>query len=137
MQLSLTLNSEEVTLGIRSSPYILFYVTHMFFFQVEIKKNNCCQKDCFGPCITYRTAPNQLKIPLNKLPWFGTVFENFQCIFLPIWFCLDLHNFKRCVNIRRYSHFNYEGRYSIRQPAIRSTNLTIWIFPPFATYFAD
>ena len=77
---------------------------------------------------TDQTAPDQLTIPFNKLPWFGTVFENFQCIFLPIWFCLDLHNFKRWVNIRRYSHFNWVD-IQLGSP--------IWPFEfsRFATYF--
>ena len=43
-----------------------------FLFQVEIKKNcylNCCQGDYFGPCSTDGVAPDQLTIPLNKLPF--------------------------------------------------------------------
>ena len=42
-----------------------------FLFQVEIKTNcywNCCQRDCFGPCTTDWATPDQLTIPLNKLP---------------------------------------------------------------------
>ena len=42
-----------------------------FLFQVDIQKNcywNCCQRDCFGPCTMDRAAPDQLSIPLNKLP---------------------------------------------------------------------
>ena len=30
---------------------------------------NCCQMDCFGCYTTDRAAPDQLTIPLNKLPW--------------------------------------------------------------------
>ena len=48
------------------------FCKRVFLFQVEIEKNitKICSAKEFVLCTTDQTTPNQVTIPLSKLPWF-------------------------------------------------------------------